>query len=110
MFCYILILTLCLQTSITVEFKPESTDGLKYQVQWKEYHESWDANAKKKFVEDSKSKVEIEDLEPGTTYCLRLVVCDSSEQPIGEPGKELILDTEQVGCTPKPDKSCCVVL
>jgi len=103
-----LTLTLCLQTSIIVEFKP--MEGSKYQVQWKQYPESWEDNTKHKSVADSQSKVEIEGLEPGTTYCLRLIVCDASERQLGAPGKELILDTEQVGCTPKPDKSCCVVL
>jgi hypothetical protein len=28
----------------------------------------------------------------------------------GEAGPELILDTEQVGCTPTPNKKCCIVM
>lgn len=49
-------------------------------------------------------KAEAVDLEPGTTYCIRLT---SKEGALS--GPELILDTEQVGCTPKAERSCCVV-
>jgi len=50
-------------------------------------------------------KAEAVDLLPGTTYCIRLVTKDGSE----DPGPDLILATEQVGCTPKANKSCCVI-
>jgi len=50
----------------------------------------------------SKIRAEAEDLQPGTTYCVRLAVN-------GEPGPELIVDTEQVGCTPKAEKGCCFI-
>lgn len=49
---------------------------------------------------------ELEDCEPGTTYEIRLF--DTATQ---ETGPSLIIDTEQVGCTPgQKNSSCCVVL
>ena len=42
------------------------------------------------------------DLEPGTTYCVRMSCMDATGCD-GDPGPELVLDTEQVGCTPKQD-------
>jgi hypothetical protein len=51
------------------------------------------------------TKTQAIDLEPGTTYCIRLISKDGTQ----EPGPELILDTEQVGCTPKTSNSCCAI-
>ena len=51
------------------------------------------------------TKTQAIDLEPGTTYCIRLIHKDGTEAP----GPELILDTEQVGCTPKASNSCCTI-
>lgn len=57
----------------------------------------------------NKGKGQATNLEPGTTYCLRLV-CIGNGGSKGEPGPELIIDTEQVGCTPKQKGGCgCVV-
>lgn len=56
---------------------------------------------------EKKVKGEAVDLTPGTTYCIRCRCI--SNGATGEPGKELIIDTEQVGCTPKADKSCCII-
>lgn len=92
------------QTSISVEFAPTNSQTA-YILQWKEHPQSWDT-AKKKELPVGASKAEAEDLQPGTTYCIRLA-CKTGAQL---PGPELILDTEQVGCTPKADKSCCVIL
>ena len=46
----------------------------------------------------------IDDLNPGTTYTVRLRVLSASEDQSAAPGKpspELIIDTEAVSCTPK---------
>jgi hypothetical protein len=42
-------------------------------------------------------------LNPGMTYCVRLV-CEGKD-----PGPELIIDTEQVGCTPKSSCNCAIL-
>ena len=47
------------------------------------------------------------DLNPGTTYCVRLQGHDINGDEQGEPGPELIIDTETVSCTPKSKK--CVI-
>lgn len=94
-------LFLCPQTSIKVQI-PSSSAGASYQLQWKEYNVSWnDAGSKSVTAQN----VEAEPLQPGTTYCLRLVAAGSSE-----PGPELIVDTEQVGCTPQAKQGCCEIL
>jgi hypothetical protein len=76
-----------------------------YILQWKQHHETWVQSGGKELSAGA-SKAEAIDLLPGTTYCIRLSCKDGSQ----EPGPELILDTEQVGCTPKANKSCCVIL
>mmetsp|Transcript_132390 Transcript_132390/g.197289 ORF Transcript_132390/g.197289 Transcript_132390/m.197289 type:complete len:106 (+) Transcript_132390:261-578(+) len=92
------------ETTIAVEFKPLSSAS-DYELQWKRIEQKqWSGAASTSVKADGKKKTKAEayDLEPGSTYCVRLV-CG------GEPGPELIIDTEQVGCTPKADKSCCVI-
>jgi hypothetical protein len=94
-----------------VQFKPLTTAGLQYQLQWKEYNQPWDSDAvSTKAVSTSgasKSKVKTEaaSLQPGTSYCIRLVVKDT-HGTAGLPGADLIIDTEQVGCTPKTGGGC----
>lgn len=81
-------------------------------MSWKEYPAPWTA-AESKTVHAttaSKTKVAAESLEPGTTYCVRLMVVDPVSGKKGEASKELVLDTEQVGCTPTDKKSCCTIL
>lgn len=51
-------------------------------------------------------RVQADNLEPGKSYQLRLVYSKGSESVVGP---EIVLDTEQVGCTPKAEKSCCNV-
>jgi hypothetical protein len=55
--------------------------------------------------------VTAEPLEPGQTYCVRLTVVHATTGERGAPGKEMVLDTEQVGCGPSADskKSCCTI-
>ena len=95
-----------IQTTIQVEFKPFS-DVTDYELQWKEYPAKWDtagmhtapiqASGKKKV------KAECNDLQPGSTYCVRLSCAGR------DPGPELIIDTEQVGCTPKSSGGCVIL-
>ena len=84
----------------------------KYALEWKPIEQKEWTNAKSTTVsvqaEGQLVKGEAFDLEPGMTYCVR-ACCLSSDGNKGSPGKELILDTEQVGCTPKAEKSCCVI-
>jgi hypothetical protein len=97
-----IVFSLYLQTAIDVEFESPDT-GEQYELQWKEYPASWDSCPRKTVsVNSTKTKASAEDLEPGTTYCVRLLVN-------GEAGPELIVDTEQVGCTPKAEKGCCMI-
>lgn len=56
---------------------------------------------------EAKVKGEASDLNPGMTYCVRVHCVNNSVK--GEPGPDLIIDTEQVGCTPKSERSCCIV-
>lgn len=80
-----------------------------YELQWKSIEQKWPdmssnavkAGGKKKYM------AEAIDLTPGTTYCVRLVVVSGGSK--GEPGPELIIDTEQVGCTPKSSGGCLIL-
>mmetsp|Transcript_22158 Transcript_22158/g.30848 ORF Transcript_22158/g.30848 Transcript_22158/m.30848 type:complete len:112 (-) Transcript_22158:201-536(-) len=96
------------ETEITVEF-PAVGDVTEYELEWKPYPASWETGSKSKNVSVSgkKTKATVTDLEPGTTYCIRLA-CKDATGRAGEPSQELIVDTEQVGCTPQ-QKSCCTV-
>ena len=90
-----------LQTSIALQFIATAET---YNLQWKEHPVDWNRASSRQVEGGSGTvKTEVEDLEPGTTYCLRLVDAD------GSPGPELVIDTEQVGCTPKADRNCCTV-
>lgn len=95
------------QTTIEVEFKPLS-DVSDYVLQWKEYPAKWDTAGvgSKSVTATNKKKVKVEatDLEPGSTYCVRLTSNGMN------PGPELIIDTEQVGCTPKSGGGRCIIL
>jgi hypothetical protein len=92
-----------------VKFKPLSQAGVTYQLQWKEVAASWESMGSAPVISTTSSKAEAAPLEPGTTYCVRLSVTDAAGVK-GTPGSELIIDTEQVGCTPKGSSGCCVVL
>jgi len=104
------------ETVITVAFNPLNSHD-NYVVQWKEYHQKWETDGESKSVDvktiprNSNNKVQanIEGLNPGTTYTVRLRVLSaaSSEEEVPTPGKpspELIIDTEAVSCTPKPNQ------
>lgn len=99
------------ETTISVQFKPISSVE-KYELEWKLVEHEWtqvagNTRASSK-IGEKLVMGEAENLDPGMTYCIR-VSCLNSNASKGSPGPELIIDTEQVGCTPKAEKSCCVV-
>mmetsp|Transcript_12765 Transcript_12765/g.29694 ORF Transcript_12765/g.29694 Transcript_12765/m.29694 type:complete len:118 (+) Transcript_12765:865-1218(+) len=102
------------ETDITVEFTP--LEGVEtYELQYKEHAESWEQHMQTLMVKASGSptRVTAVGLNPGATYCVRLVCISSSSSSgdRGEPSKELVIDTEQVGCTPTPDSGCpCTIM
>lgn len=93
-----------IQTTLDVTFKAVSTIS-SYELQWKTVEEPWSTMGSTS-VQGSGNKVtaQAHGLEPGRTYCVRL--CCISDGSKGEPGPELIIDTEQVGCTPKTSSGC----
>lgn len=99
------------QTTISVRFKPVSSID-KYELEWKQVETEWASSARNAAVSvESEGKMvtgEATDLDPGMTYCVR-ASCLSSDGSKGSAGLELIVDTEQVGCTPKAEKSCCII-
>ena len=102
-------LSLFHQTTIDVEFKPVSSIS-SYELQWKALEQPWSSMGSSTFQQGSgsKAKAQAHGLEPGKTYCVRLCCIDSGSK--GEPGPELIIDTEQVGCTPKQSGGCACVI
>ena len=94
-----------------MDFKPIANIN-DYELQWKPIEAAWDAaasNAVNASGTNNRCRAEAFDLEPGMTYCVRLVCTDGGDGK-GEPGRELIIDTEQVGCAPKSESGCgCVV-
>ena len=57
---------------------------------------------------NGKIQTNIEGLNPGATYTVRLrVMADGSQSEAGKASPELIIDTEAVSCTPKPS---CMIL
>jgi hypothetical protein len=98
----------CLQTTISVEFNTVTSIS-DYELQWKAIEQNWaDASSSAVLSSGKKGTAEADDLTPGTTYCIRLAC--TSGGATGEPGPELIIDTEQVGCTPKKSGGCgCVI-
>ena len=96
------------QTTISIEFSPDSSAD-SYDLCWKEYPQSWDMATKKNLRASGldKIKTDADGLNPGMTYCLRLIAKDSAGNN-GEPSAEMIVDTEAVSCTPQ-QKSCCII-
>jgi len=109
--CLIFAFTADIQTSIQVLFKPISATHLNYELQWKEIQQAWETAGSAVVTSEGgkKRSTEAAPLNPGTSYCLRLVYVDEKGVKAA-PGPELIIDTEQVGCTPKAESGCgCVV-
>jgi hypothetical protein len=86
---------------------------LSYVLQWKEYPDSWDgcASQKAEGAAPAAAKIEIAPLNPGSTYCVRLALAVAATPPgeVASTGPEMVVDTEQVSCTPQ-QKGCCAVL
>lgn len=86
--------------SVDVELDP-LVQG--YDLKWKDYAaQSWDTKKVQPTSSGSKVRVEVTNLNPGTTYCVKLVADGDVESP------ELIVDTEPIGCTPRQN-SCCII-
>jgi hypothetical protein len=99
-----------LQTTISLQFQPLTSID-RYELQWKLAEHEWSNPAgTMTALANGKPKIQAEavNLTPGMTYCIRACCIDSSGAK-GVPGPELIIDTEQVGCTPKAEKSCCII-
>mmetsp|Transcript_5258 Transcript_5258/g.9659 ORF Transcript_5258/g.9659 Transcript_5258/m.9659 type:complete len:123 (+) Transcript_5258:197-565(+) len=107
------------ETIITVAFNPLNSHD-NYELQWKEYPQKWENDGQSKTVNakevtrnrNNKIQMNIEDLNPGTTYTVRLrvlslVASDGESSAPGKPSPELIIDTEAVSCTPKA--SHCII-
>ena len=98
------------QTTVEVEFSPDDSVA-SYDLCYKIYQQTWEQQKVKAIGKDllkgGNVQVAIEELEPGTTYCFRLVAKDADGTK-GEPGPELIIDTEAISCTPKTRR--CVIL
>jgi hypothetical protein len=88
-----------------VQFKAEAGHS-NYELQWKEVQAPWDSAGKQAVAaQNGKTKAVASNLNPGTSYCIRLVIV-AGDKSKGPPGPELIIDTEQVGCTPKGSGGC----
>ena len=98
------------QTIVELEFPPDDS-SVSYDLCYKVYQQTWEQQRVKAIgkdlLKDGNVQVAIEELEPGTTYCFRLVA-KASDGSKGEPGPELIIDTEAVSCTPKRRR--CVIM
>ncbi|KAL7496095.1 hypothetical protein ACHAWT_004371 [Skeletonema menzelii] len=103
------------ETIITVSFNPLNSHD-QYVLQWKEYHQKWETDGQSKKMNSTemtktgngKIQTNIEGLNPGATYTVRLrVLAEGSQSEAGKASPELIIDTEAVSCTPKPS---CMIL
>ena len=94
-----------------MQFKPQP--GVQaYELAWKQHPQSWQ-EADTKIIQVVRPNdlltVEATDLLPGTTYCVRIApMLGVSSESVGDPSPDVIVDTEQVDCTPGA-KSCCIV-
>lgn len=95
------ILTICLYSSTIYRFTNEKkweTDGQSKHINANEVTRTG----------NGKIQSNIEGLNPGATYTVRLrVLAEGSKTDAGKASPELIIDTEAVSCTPKPS---CVIL
>ena len=79
-----------------------------------EWLQNWETDGQSKLINakevtrtnNNKIQTNIDDLNPGMTYTVRLRVLGSGEP--GKPSPELIIDTEAVSCTPKASQ--CIIL
>jgi hypothetical protein len=83
-----------------------------FRFEYKKYGEEWHS-AKSVKIDKGSSEVKIVDiidLDPGTPYFVRLVLCgeDESSEDSREEGPECVFDTKPIDCTPK--KNTCAVM
>jgi hypothetical protein len=94
---------------------PAHSPLYKFRFEYKKYGEEWHS-AKSVKVDKGASEVKIVDiidLDPGTPYFVRLVLCvkdESAEESASsrEEGPECVFDTKPIDCTPK--KNTCIVM
>lgn len=98
---YVLFSCLTLSKIHNIAYQKWETDGHQKSINAKESPRTG----------NNKLQTNIEGLNPGTTYTLRLKVLvagNNDETAAGRPSPELIIDTEAVSCTPKPSQ--CLIL
>jgi len=81
-----------------------------YELEWKEVQAPWEAAAGSSSVTatgSGKTKTVATNLTPGTSYNIRISVVAGGTK--GPSGPEMIIDTEQVGCTPRQKKGCIIL-
>jgi len=96
------------ETSIT--FKVAVGSGVKsYDVCYKQHAQPWNIAACKSIDAQGKGSVEctLDELIPGTPYCIRLVAKDD-QNVTSEPGEEMIVDTASIDCN-KSAGQCCTI-
>lgn len=89
----------CDEVSITLSLEDEKGD-VYYRVEYKEPHLSWD-KASRVETKPNDSKCVLEDLNPTSTYEVRLFSIDSTGK-ISHSSPVVAIDTLVPGCTPKP--------
>mmetsp|Transcript_9827 Transcript_9827/g.11507 ORF Transcript_9827/g.11507 Transcript_9827/m.11507 type:complete len:117 (+) Transcript_9827:188-538(+) len=100
------------ETSITFEVIAEEVQlGVKsYDVYYKQHAQPWDVAACKTIdaQQGTKDKVvcTLEELIPGTPYCIRIVVRLESNET-SEPGPEMVVDTASIDCN--NSGPCCTI-
>mmetsp|Transcript_13564 Transcript_13564/g.23768 ORF Transcript_13564/g.23768 Transcript_13564/m.23768 type:complete len:123 (-) Transcript_13564:217-585(-) len=104
------------ETSISCVWDPDP--DCSYRLEYKEYPDAWEdcmsieipkGQGKADAGDGKDSGNTIEELNPTSTYCLRLVAIKDGVE--SEPGEELIVDTQAAKCTPDADeaKGKCVI-
>ena len=108
----------CDETSLSLKLNLSTLDGIQgdnqLRLQYKLPQEQWTA-AKHVIVNTDMgtdgsvniSNIEVDDLNPGTPYCIRLAYFNKRTDELIEAGPEIVFDTSPVDCTPKK-KSCII--
>mmetsp|Transcript_27690 Transcript_27690/g.33690 ORF Transcript_27690/g.33690 Transcript_27690/m.33690 type:complete len:112 (+) Transcript_27690:59-394(+) len=92
------------ETIITVSFSPNPKLP-NYLLCWKEHGQNWDTGGQTMSISADTAvkgviRVSTQDLNPGTTYTVRLIGIDEEDKQ-GKPGPEMVIDTDAVSCNPK---------
>lgn len=96
----------CDETSLTLSLNLSTiallNDGNVLKLQYKLPHETWQEAKIIPIGADctvKSSSINVEDLNPGTPYCIRLGLFNGDV--LAESGPEIVFDTSPVDCTPK---------